>query len=113
VKSFKDFLMEMPQINTYHNKDRMSEYAEDVRNRIHNSSEKEEKLEDNIYRKNIENNHVYYNKDESGYPKELSIISKGNTHLFTHRGCYIMLKNMVLFNLILQTQKVQRNFGLR
>jgi hypothetical protein len=86
MKTFQKFIAEMPQINTYHNKDRMSEYAEDVRNRIHNSSEKEEKLGNNIYRKNIENNHVYYNKDENSYPKEISIISRGNTHLFTHRG---------------------------
>lgn len=83
---FSDFLLEMPQINTYHTKSLMKTMSDQNRDLIHNSTEKEHHIGNGIYYKNIDDNHTYYKKDSEGKPNEFSVISRGNTHSFTHRG---------------------------
>ena len=63
---FISFLSEMPQINTYHSKNLMNKMADQSRDIIKNSNEKESHIGDGIYRKNIDDDYVYYKKDSNG-----------------------------------------------
>lgn len=86
MQRFKSYLLEMPQINTYHSKALMNHMADQNRDLIHHSSEEEHHVGGGIYHKNIDGDHTYYKKDNSGKPNEFSVISNGNTHKFTHKG---------------------------
>ena len=48
---FSSFLSEMPQINTYHTKSLMKNMADQNRDLIHNSTEKEHHIGNGIYHK--------------------------------------------------------------
>lgn len=88
MKTFQEFMAEMPQINSYVSKERVGRMANNTKKDI-NSSESKETKHGNFYHKVIDgedgDTNAYYKKDAEGNPTSFSLVYN-HAHVFTHKG---------------------------
>lgn len=88
MKTFQQFVTEMPQINSYVSKARVGRMAEYTKKDIKNSSSKETN-HGSFYHKIIDGENgdtdAYYKKDSEGQPTSFSLVHD-HVHVLTHKG---------------------------
>lgn len=86
-KTYRDFISEMPSINTHFSKEEMGGLADDYRDIIKNHSNKETHLGNGHYHTDVGTSHAYYTKNQDGSPNAISIVNKeDNVHRMVHKG---------------------------
>lgn len=83
--NFKQFITEMPEMNSFLSKERVRDGSKDI-DKVLAQTKEETHLGNGIFTKKIGNIAYYYNKNHDNSTKDFSVVTDDNVHKLTRKG---------------------------